>query len=143
MTASTAVQAGAAAAAAPRRTFALPEADEEFLDANYPAWETITDGATPWLILNGFPILGGYNHTRVRAAFRIPSGHPNAPLDMVYFSPALVRTNGRPIHTIAQQTIAGQVWQRWSRHYPWRAGVDDLMTHIERVKAWLEAELNR
>ena len=38
----------------PRRDFALPDADEEFLDANYPGWETVTDQGLNWLILNQF-----------------------------------------------------------------------------------------
>jgi len=136
------IQAGAADAA-PERAFSLPEFDEEFLDANYPGWQTIRDGATPWLILNNFPIPEGYSHRQVQAAILIPSGHPNAPLDMVYFFPALSRTSGRPIAALASQPIAGKLWQRWSRHYRWRPGIDDLVTHTERIKAWLGEQLSR
>lgn len=132
-----------AAIPASQRTFSLPETDEEFLDANYPGWETILDGATPWLILNDFPVPEGYDHRNVQAAIEIPSGHPNAPLNMVYFLPGISRTNGRQIPNLAPQTIQGQSWQRWSRHYPWRTGVDDLVTHIERIKSWLVDELRR
>ncbi len=142
MTAETGVQAGALIPAL-RRTFSLPEADEEFLDANHPGWETINDMGMPWLILNNFPVPEGYDHRQVRAAIQISSGYPNSPLDMVYFLPSISRTNGRQINCIAPQTIEGQLWQRWSRHYPWRIGVDDLITHIERVKSWLADELNR
>lgn len=132
-----------AAIAAPVRHFSLPEADEEFLDTNYRGWQTIRDAATPWLILTRFPILEGYNYREVQAAILIPSGYPNAPLDMVYFLPALSRTSGRPITGLASQPISGQLWQRWSRHYAWRPGTDDLVTHIERIKTWLEAQLAR
>jgi Prokaryotic E2 family E len=142
MTAETAVRHGAGMTA-PRRTFSLPEADEEFLDANYPGWETIKDGATPWLILNDFPVPEGYDHCKVQAAIQISSGYPNAQLDMVYLLPGISRTNGRQINNLSPQTIEGQSWQRWSRHYPWRTGVDDLSTHIERIKSWLANELNR
>lgn len=142
MTAETAVQRGAGVPA-PRRTFSLPEADEEYLDANYPAWETIVDGATPWLILNDFPVPEGYNQRKVQVAIQISSGYPNTQLDMVYFLPGISRTNGHQINNLSPMTIEGQSWQRWSRHYPWRAGVDDLSTHIERIKSWLADELNR
>jgi hypothetical protein len=142
MTADPAVLAGAAKPA-PRRTFSLPEADEEFLNANYPGWETILDGTTPWLILNDFPVPEGYDHRLVKAAIQISSGYPNAQLDMVYFLPGLSRTNGRQINNLSLQIIEGQAWQRWSRHYPWRMGVDDLSTHVERIKSWLANELNR
>jgi hypothetical protein len=142
MTAEAAVQTGAGIPA-PHRTFSLPEADEEFLDANYPGWETFTDGAMPWLILNNFPVPEGYNTRRVRAAIQIPSGHPNAPLDMVYFFPDLARIPARVIPCLTPMVILGQPWQRWSRHYPWRMGVDDLSTHVERIKSWLADELHR
>lgn len=59
MTAETAVRSGAGIPA-PRRAFSLPEADEEYLDTNYPAWETIIDGATPWLVLGLAPISTGH-----------------------------------------------------------------------------------
>jgi hypothetical protein len=134
---------GGVAVATLRRDFQMPEIDQDFLDANYPSWETLQDGSMPWLILNSFPVPPGYNHTTVRAAIQIPSGYPNAALDMVYFFPDLVRASGRPIAALAPQPIAGQNWQRWSRHYSWRAGVDELATHIERIKSWLEAELTR
>lgn len=124
-----------------RRVFDLPETDTEYLDANHPGWETILEGQTPYLILHNFPVLGGYNHSRVMAAILITSGYPVAHLDMVYFLPHLSRASGRPINALAFQTIDGQSWQRWSRHYSWRAGVDDLATHIERIKFWLENEL--
>lgn len=142
MTAETAVQRGAGIPA-PRRTFSMPEADEEYLDANYPTWETIIDSGIPWLILNDFPAPEGYNHRKVQAAIQISSGYPNTQLDMVYLLPNLSRTDGRQIRNLSPMTIEGQSWQRWSRHYPWRTGVDDLITHIERIKSWLADELNR
>lgn len=142
MTAETAVQCGAGIPA-PRRTFTLPEADEEYLNANYPAWETIMDGATPWLILNEFSVPEGYNHRKVQAAIQISSGYPSAQLDMVYLLPNISRVDGRQIRNLSSMIIEGKSWQRWSRHYPWRTGVDDLSTHIERIRFWLSDELNR
>jgi hypothetical protein len=121
----------------------MPEAEEEYLDANYPGWETIREGTTPWLILNDVAVPDGYNHARVQAAIAIPSGYPNSQLDMVYFLPALAKANGRPIACLAPQSIQGQTWQRWSRHYAWRSGIDDLVTHVERIKSWLADELRR
>jgi hypothetical protein len=127
----------------PRRAFSLRETDEEFLDANHPGWETIIDGSTPWLILNDFPVPEDYNHHKVQAAIQIASGYPEAQLEMVFLLPGISRTNGRQINNLCFQTIEGRSWQRWSRHYRWRVGVDDLSTHIERIKSWLADELNR
>jgi hypothetical protein len=85
----------------------------------------------------------GYGRPTVRAAIMLPPGYPNAPLDMVYFHPSLSRADNRPIAALADHSIEGVTWQRWSRHYPWRAGVDDLVTHIERIGSWLADELRR
>ena len=127
----------------PRRTFHMREIDKEFLDANYSGWETIIDGATPWLILNDFPIPDGYDHHKVQAAIQISSGYPSAQLEMVFLLPGISLINGSQINNLCFQPIEGQSWQRWSRHYHWRLGVDDLSTHVERIKSWLADELNR
>ncbi len=128
---------------APRRDFKMPEMDQDFLNASYPSWEAVQDGGTPWIILNGFELPEGYNHSRVRVAIQIPPGYPNIALDMAYFLPHLARTNGRGIAALSTHAITGETWQRWSRHYGWRPGVDELATHVERIKAWLVAELSR
>lgn len=124
-----------------RRDFALLEGDTEYLDANHPGWEAIRDGNKPYVILHDFPVPAGYNHAHVDAAILMSAGYPAAKLDMVYFHPPLSRTDGRPIGALANQTIEGKPWQRWSRHYGWRAGIDDLSIHAERIKSWLENEL--
>jgi hypothetical protein len=66
-------------------------------------------------------------------------------LDMVYFSPALQRLDGKPIGALSNQTITGSSWQRWSRHrasnHPWRPGIDDLASRMLLVDHWLEREV--
>ena len=126
-----------------RRDVFLRESDTTYLDANHPEWETVLDGQTPYVILNNFPVPAGYNHSKVKAAIILTSGYPIAPLDMVYFSPALSRLDGHPIGALANHVICGQNWQRWSRHYSWRAGFDDITIHIERIKSWLDDELRK
>jgi len=127
----------------PRREFALGEADTDYLKANHPDWEAVQDGGSPYIVLPDFPIPPGYNHSSAKVAINITPGYPVAHLDMVYFSPGLARTNGRPINALNEQTIMGQLWQRWSRHYAWRTGIDDLSTHVERIKTWLDNELSK
>lgn len=127
----------------PRRDFALPEADTEYLDANFPGWEAIREGNQPYVILRSFPLPPGYTNSHSDMAIAISSGYPLAKLDMMNFMPRLGRTNGRTIHATHDCSIEGNSWQGWSRHYHWREGVDGLATHIERIKAWLEAELSR
>jgi hypothetical protein len=84
----------------------------------------------------------------VSAAIRIETGYPMAPLDMVFFHPALARVDGTQIKaTQVVQTIDGKQYQRWSRHRtkanPWKPGEDSLATHLVLVEDWLEREFGR
>jgi hypothetical protein len=122
-----------------RRQFALPEDDEDCLNALGCPWETIRDSAGQWLIIHEWPLPSGYNCETASVAISIPSGFPTAHLDMAYFSPDLSRADGVPIKQVqARQTIDHRAWQRWSRHYPWRPGVDCIATHLTHVKHWLQ-----
>ena len=127
-----------------RRQFQLPGADEDFLDGLGRPWETIIDRGDRWTLMLEWPIVPGYNYSIATAAVRIEQGYPDAQLDMVYFLPHLSRSDGMPIGALANQTIDGTTWQRWSRHRtganPWRPGVDDLSTHMFLVDHWLLRE---
>lgn len=131
----------------PRREFPLPAEDEAFLADYGLPWEAIMNGS-PWVLIHDFPTPEGYNHRRVTAAIRIETGYPNAALDMVYFFPALARTDGRSIGaTESVQQLDGKSFQRWSRHRtaqnPWKMGRDTLGTHIILIEDWLEREFKK
>lgn len=130
-----------------RRQFALPPEDELFLKEYRLPWETVMDGSA-WVLIHDFPTRGNYNHLHVTAAIRIETGYPNTALDMVYFSPALARLDGRVIGaTQTTQQIDGKSFQRWSRHRtaqnPWLAGRDNLGTHVILIEDWLEREFRK
>ncbi|MGB8508425.1 MAG: E2/UBC family protein [Pyrinomonadaceae bacterium] len=130
-----------------RRQFLLLEADREHLDARGLAWETIIDSAGRWLLVHEFPVPDGYNLRSVTAAVQIGACYPDAQLDMVYFHPPLVRTDGRAIGALSNQLIDGKTFQRWSRHRtgqnPWRPGEDDIAAHLSLVEHWLEREFKK
>ena len=131
-----------------RRDLSLPPVDVEFLEASHPDWELVRDRAAAWLLLPNYPLPDGYTCQLATAALRIEPGYPDTQLDMVYFSPQLVRTDGRVLPaTQTQVTIDGVSFQRWSRHRtgvnPWRAGEDDIQTHMFLVRHWLEREFER
>jgi hypothetical protein len=130
-----------------RREFQLPGEDEAFLTDYGLPWEAVVNGS-PWILIHDFPTPDGYNHRRVTAAIRIETGYPNAELHMVYFFPALARTDGRPIGaTESVQQLDGKSFQRWSRHRsaqnPWKIGRDTLGTHIILIEDWLEREFKK
>jgi hypothetical protein len=126
-----------------RRMFRLPQADEAFLDSLKIPWETVREGETRWLFLHDFPIGPGYTVEKATVTIRIDGGYPPGKLDMAWFHPALSRKDGVSIAALSSEQIDGRTFQRWSRHYPWREGVDELSTHIRRMEAWLRDEVMR
>lgn len=129
-----------------RRDFDLLPQDKQFLDEYGHPWETILDGSQ-WVLIHEWPTHEGYNHPYATVAIRMETGYPNTELNMVYFSPALARKDGKPIGaTGSTQVIDGKTYQRWSRHRtpqnPWRAGLDGLDTHVMLIEDWLTREFD-
>lgn len=130
-----------------QREFILPPEDIEFLDAESYEWETIRDNKANWLIVKNFTLPDGYDHSIVSMALRIEPTYPDTQIDMMYFLPALQRTDGHKIGALSNQAIRADTWQRWSRHRtgqnPWRPGVDNVSTHFHLVKYLLESEFEK
>ena len=98
-----------------RREFQFNEEETAYLDTLSPQWETIKAKGFRWLLIPDFPIPEGYTVDRAIAAINIPLEYPIAKLDMVYFYPAIKRSDGKEIkQTQCQQTIDGKNFQRWS-----------------------------
>lgn len=127
-----------------RRDFQLQEDDVAYLDELGLPWETVNDQNMQWVIIHDYPVAPGYIQKKVAVAIKIETGYPRAQLDMAYFYPGLQRADGRGINALSIQPICGLPYQRWSRHRtpqnPWRAGVDDLSTHMALVDFWFEQE---
>ena len=132
----------------PRRDFELLPEDRQFLDDYSLPWETVSDGSQ-WVLVHSFSSQHeGYNHATVTIAIRLETGYPHTALDMVYVLPGLARKDSRPIGaTEAPQMIAGEVYQRWSRHRtahnPWRVGQDGIGSHIFLIEDWFAREFEK
>jgi hypothetical protein len=130
-----------------RRAFDVTAEDEECLGASGHAWETVADNQAKWLIITNYPVPPGYNHQQVTIALRIPPSYPDDQIDMAYFWPPLVLTNGRPIPNLTPAPVDGKEFQQWSRHRtaanPWRPGLDNVCTHLLLVNTWLLKEPQR
>ena len=131
-----------------RRDFSLPPGDVTYLNASHPGWQAVKDGPASWLVLPDYAVPLGYNQSDVTAVLRLEPGFPDTQIDMVFFSPLLSRIDGITIGaTGGQRTINGISYQQWSRHRtvenPWRAGIDDIESHMQLVKYWLEREFGK
>lgn len=119
----------------------LPQ-DEEYLDAHYAnRWRKLSEGvAKQGLMIESFPLPEAYRSEATSLMLLIPSGYPGTPIDMFYVHPPIAKRSGAAIPALAEEVHFGTAWQRWSRHYEWKPGEDNLATHLEYVKNELEAE---
>jgi hypothetical protein len=128
----------------PSRDFNLPAADEQYLNSLGLPWETVLDGQTQWVIIHEWLLPTGYNTEKTSVALLIPNNYADSQIDMVYFKVHLARYDGKGISSLSTQLIAGEEWQRWSRHRtgqnPWRPGIDDIASHLSLVDEWLRRE---
>ena len=110
--------------AALSQAFALPEADQRYLDNLGLPWECIKDGGTQWLIIHGWQTPDGYNHRQVDLALMIPPLYSDAQIDMVYLTHPSQESTGGPFVSSPTAQFEQKSWQRWSRHRtprnPWR-----------------------
>ena len=130
-----------------RRDFRLLAEDVQALEERGLAHETIVVGTERWLLMHGFKLPPGYKSSTVTAAVLLATSYPDSQIDMVYFSPPLLRADDRGIASVTPRKVNGLDFQQWSRHRtpanPWRIGIDNLGTHLLMVNHWLEKELTR
>lgn len=131
----------------PRRQFKLSQVDTEFLDLHYKFWETIVEGPSHWVLIEGFEVPAGYDHSVVSIALLLEAAYPDVQIDMAYFLPGIARADGKSIAKLTPTQIDGKSWQRWSRHRvgddAWRTGIDNIETHLRYVTSFLETELKK
>lgn len=134
-------------AAAQRQDFKLLPDDLAFLNALGLRWEAVLEGQVMCVVIYDWPLPPGYNVDAADVHVRMTAGYPDVQIDMAYFAPALARRDGRSINGLSSLQFDGRQWQQWSRHRtansPWRIGEDGLLTHMQYVYAWLEAELRK
>ena len=120
---------------------ALTPDDEGYLNAQYPGrWEPISEGGKNGLLIRGYRLPHGYAPETADLMVLIPPGYPAANLDMFYLSPPVRRKDGGVIAALSGEAHYGREWQRWSRHYEWRPGVDCIATHLQRTENILRAD---
>ena len=130
-----------------RRQFKLPESDEDYLKSRGLSWETVIEGQVQRVVLYDYPLPPGYDQKLATLNVRLQSGYPDVQIDMASFYPKLQRSDGRAVHSVMPDPFDGKEWQCWSRHRtgvnPWRAGIDNLETHLLMMDYLLAQEVTR
>jgi hypothetical protein len=139
------VDNGELPAATLRREFALLAVDVKFLDRAGLNWQTVKAGERRWLLIHDYEPLPGYQPRKVTLALDIPKDYPQAQIDMFYFAPAVVRSDGIAIpNTHVTAAIGGVTYQGWSRHrtaaHKWDPNTDNVGTHLALVEHSLARE---
>ena len=120
----------------------LPEEDLEFLRAEYPQrWKLVNEGNKVGLIIENYRLPRGYTPEKSDLLLLVPIDYPAGRIDMFYFDPEVLREDGSSIAASGPESHFERTWQRWSRHYEWRPGVDSVATHVTYVENQLISEL--
>lgn len=117
----------------------LPESDIEFLEEKGYTYTIVLHGSGLYLVLSNFSIPKAYLPSTADLLIIVGAGYPNAPLDMFWTIPHVKLINGSwPQASDVFETYNNASWQRWSRHYTWRPGIDSLRTFIAAITRELD-----
>ena len=121
----------------------LPSIDQEHLQARAPDSTVTLEGDMICIVLPTFALPCGFTVQNADLLLRLSPGYPDVAPDMWWFSPAVIRADGRTIAaTEHQEVYLGRTWQRWSRHLnagQWRSGVDSLESYLALVRKELDS----
>ena len=116
----------------------LPEIDIAFLNERGLAHEIIPEAGMMCVTLPQWPLPQGFDRDVSDLLVRLPPGYPDTPPDMWWFSPPILRSDGKALpNTNVVETYLGRSWQRWSRHFSsgqWKSGIDGLESYLALIR---------
>ena len=120
----------------------LPESDCAFLAEREIAHQVASEGGVTCILLPGWPVPAGYDHSSTDLLLRLMPGYPDIAPDMWWFDPGVRLATGAeaPATSLIEQYL-GRSWQRWSRHFnpgQWRSGVDGLESFLALIRGELQ-----
>ncbi|MDE0119051.1 MAG: hypothetical protein OXM55_03475 [Bdellovibrionales bacterium] len=121
----------------------LPAEDIEYLSANFSNWQPLSENSKKGILIPDYQLPNGYIPKKSELMIIIPSDYPTAKIDMFYFCPDIKKKDGTDIAALNTETHFQRNWQRWSRHYDWRAGIDNIATHISYIYNQLKFEIDK
>src|SRR5262245_15949026 len=96
----------------------LPTSDAAFLSDRAVPHEVRAEAGMTCVVFPQWPLPGGLDRAASDLLVRLPTGYPDLPPDMWWFSPPVKLPNGaNPPATEATEVHLGRQWQRWSRHF--------------------------
>jgi hypothetical protein len=113
----------------------IPEPDRDFLAQCGYEYLIVQEGDNIHVVLKGVGFPPQYSAQQADVRIILPSGYPNAAVDVFRTSPVLALVNGNPpVGGTGRDNFDNKEWQVWSRHITWRIGVDNLRTFFRAIK---------
>jgi Prokaryotic E2 family E len=106
------------------------------LQEQYPNVTATSVNGQTYVVFPDFAVHDGYAPAKVDLLLILPNGFPFAAPDMFWVSPKLSLLNGSPpIGAESFESHLGQVWQRFSWHYPpgssfWQPNSSSILSHL-------------
>jgi|HubBroStandDraft_1064217.scaffolds.fasta_scaffold142212_2 hypothetical protein len=113
----------------------IPEPDRDFLSVCGYAVTVVSEGNNIHVILHAMKFPASYSVQEADVRMVLPSGYPNAAVDMFHTLPVIFLANGaQPVGGGGRNVFDGETWQQWSRHIQWRTGIDDLRSFVRAIE---------
>jgi Prokaryotic E2 family E len=123
----------------------LPSDDTQYLASKGYEYTCAPGGSGHLLVIKDYPLPPRFSLTVTDLMIDIPSGYPDAGLDMFWVCPEIrVAATGAfpPNADQFEAKLSGLSWQRFSRHgYPWRPGSDSLAAYLTWIRRSLERDV--
>ena len=124
----------------------LPVLDLKYLQERDIKHSVTNEGNMTCLVLSEYCLPPGLNVPRSDLLLRLSPGYPDVPPDMWWFSPTVMRADGRQIEaTQVMEHYLGRRWQRWSRHFnqgQWRPSIDCLESFLALIRREIERSVS-
>lgn len=120
---------------------ALLQEDRLYLDEKGYKYEPYVQAdGNVLLVIKDYSLPPIYTTRQADVLVMIPPMYPMAQMDMFWLYPEvrLVNSNRYPVAADYFQDFLGLRWQRFSRHYTWRPGLDSLTSHLKMVQKSLD-----
>ncbi|MDR3714774.1 MAG: E2/UBC family protein [Puia sp.] len=117
----------------------IPEPDRDFLAVSGYEVAVLPGGDNIHVVFKAVKFPASYSAQQADVRIVLPSGYPNAAVDMFRTHPIITLANGElPVGGGGREEFASKTWQVWSRHIQWRTGIDDLRSFVRAIEKEIE-----
>jgi hypothetical protein len=116
------------------------EEDKKYLENKGLNYEVYEENGYTLIVIKNYQLPDLYTKEMVDILIRVPPMYPVSKLDMFWVYPEIkLSSNNRyPDRADVFNNYLKKRWQRFSRHYNWRPGIDSLASHMKTIERTLK-----